>query len=522
MSSAVRDRHDVPMTPSPASTWWLWTPPVVFVLGVSASAVAVLGPASVPSPADLALTTALLLPALLTGCVVALRVPASPVGGARVWVGAAPAAVFAVEHRGETAASAQPWPLAGLVTGLQESAWPWLFVGFVALVLVFPDGLLPDRRWRVIAVPAPVAALLLTAAITLDESNFAAEGGPLPGPPPFDLPALVRVAELVLVFGLFLGVLLAAAASLVVRFRRGDELTRLRVRWLMLDASSVPVLLAVSWLALALGVPGDFAFAGFLVAMLVLVPAAVGVAILRHDLFDVDRLLGEGLRLGAHHAGLGGDLRRGGRCPRRGVRPRLRDRGDGGGVRHGALPVAAAPDPDRRCRALRRSGPARGAQQGAAVRLVGARRVGRARGGRGAAAGGPRRPRPAAAAAQGRNARSRISSTCAARPGHRRSRCVPQTRRCVPTAPDAPQARFEARDSGSDYAIPPPSASVTISSSYRLAAWEQSWRPRAVRAVPPAVPGSFPACWEFRCCRPGSHFVNADRCEPHLRQGESS
>lgn len=283
------------MTRRAALTWWSWSAPVVFVLGRAVSVAAGAGSARAVGPGELFGITALLLPAVVTGVVIAVRVPGSPVGGALAWVGAAPAAVFAVEDWGRTAAGPRPWPGSVLAAGFVEATWPWLFLGFVALVLVFPDGLLPGRRWRVVAVLAPVSAALLTAGIALQEGNFAAAGGVWPGSPPFVLPPAWHLVELVVCFGSFLGVLLAASACLVVRFRRGDELTRLRVRWLMLAAGGVPVLLAASWLALAVGVPGDDAFMGFLVALLVLIPAAVAIAILRHDLFDVDRLLGEGV-----------------------------------------------------------------------------------------------------------------------------------------------------------------------------------------------------------------------------------
>jgi signal transduction histidine kinase len=279
------------MSRSWRSGWWSWSAPVVFALALLGSLAVVLGPPRMPSLAQLGLETALLLPAVVTGCLIAARVPSSPVGGALAWMAAAPAGVLALERWGFAITPSHPW--LGFV--LTTAIWPWLFVGFVALVLVFPDGLLPGRRWRLVAWMAPAAALLLSAALSLDASSFAAEGGPVPGRSPISLPPPVRGAGLVAVFGLFFGVLVTAAASLATRFRRGDELTRLRVRWLMIAAGAVPILLAAGWVVVALGAPGEVAYAGFLSVTLLLVPAAVAVAVLRHDLFDVDRLLGEGL-----------------------------------------------------------------------------------------------------------------------------------------------------------------------------------------------------------------------------------
>lgn len=52
-------------------------------------------------------------------------------------------------------------------------------------------------------------------------------------------------------------------------------------------------LLAAGWVAETLGASLAVAYTPHLVAIVVLVPAAVGVAILRYDLFDVERVLGE-------------------------------------------------------------------------------------------------------------------------------------------------------------------------------------------------------------------------------------
>ncbi|WP_344840632.1 sensor histidine kinase [Kribbella ginsengisoli] len=247
-----------------------------------------LGPASVGTTEVLA-TTALLLPSLALGWLVAIRAPGNPLGPALALTSAIPALVFAVEDWGATYTTSNPWPGARLVSVVGAGAWTWLFIGFAAVVLLFPDGLLPGRWWRAVAVAVPVTALLVNFTVSTDSGTFSEANL---GKPPFVLPGPLRVALIVVAFSSFLAVLLAAASGLVVRFRRGDEVTRLRLRWLMLAALSVPLLLGGSWAAIALGAPDTFAYTFFLVAMLILVPAAIALAILRHDLFDIDRLLG--------------------------------------------------------------------------------------------------------------------------------------------------------------------------------------------------------------------------------------
>ncbi|WP_133785811.1 sensor histidine kinase [Kribbella sp. VKM Ac-2571] len=252
---------------------------VVFIAAAAVRAVLAYGPAAVGSPADWPVTTVLLLPALLLSWLVVVRVPTSPIGPALALTATMPALVFTVEDWGATARTSRPWPSASALDAIADGTWPWIFLGFVTLVLLFPDGLLPGRLWRWVWAATPVAAALVTLVVSREG---AARTSPTPS----------RVALIVVAFGAFLATLLAAASSLVVRYRRGDELTRQRLRWLMAAAVAVPILLAASWLASALGVPGTLAYTWFLVAMLFLVPGAITVAILRHDLFDIDRLLG--------------------------------------------------------------------------------------------------------------------------------------------------------------------------------------------------------------------------------------
>ena len=90
-----------------------------------------------------------------------------------------------------------------------------------------------------------------------------------------------------------IGSSLALAVSCVaLRYRRGDQTRRAQVRWLMLAAGITVTFVILGWVGLALGAPVPVAFTPFLFGVVVLLPTAVGIAIVRHELFDVDRLLG--------------------------------------------------------------------------------------------------------------------------------------------------------------------------------------------------------------------------------------
>jgi signal transduction histidine kinase len=168
-------------------------------------------------------------------------------------------------------------------------AWPWQLVGFLILLLVFPDGLLPGRRWMAISWLVPIAATVMNLAfvLTMNYDDTIPAHSPIAVPEPLWMPLMIAA------LGGVLAVTVACVASVVVRYRYGDERTRQQLRWLILAAGAVVLLMVASWVVTSLGWMGDGAYAGFLLGIVVLVPAAVTIAILRHDLFEIDRVLSD-------------------------------------------------------------------------------------------------------------------------------------------------------------------------------------------------------------------------------------
>jgi hypothetical protein len=182
------------------------------------------------------------------------------------------------------------FPGATYVTAASQGAWVLLYVPLVLVLLLFPDGGARGRtgRW-------------LLALAVLDGAAFMVVAATAPGPylPPDEssphvfgtLPAPVA-ALLTAVTLLGLPVLLVASVvSLLRRFRGGDDRQRRQVRWLALAGAMLPVTLLASWVSYLLVGNADVVLAvGFAVAY-VAVPTVVAVAVLRPDLFDVERVL---------------------------------------------------------------------------------------------------------------------------------------------------------------------------------------------------------------------------------------
>jgi hypothetical protein len=183
--------------------------------------------------------------------------------------------------------------------------WIWVF-GFppliTVLLLLFPDGRLPSRRWR--PVGWAVGATLALLAI-----GFAFEPGGLDDFPrvenPFgvhgDLGRLVDTLQAtgfaVLVFGA-----IGSGAALVVRFRRSHGVERQQLKWMAAAAALVIIAWLInSFLDQAFGVNSAF----FLPIVLLAIPAAATVAILRYRLDDLGRIVNRTLVYGALTATLG-------------------------------------------------------------------------------------------------------------------------------------------------------------------------------------------------------------------------
>ena len=176
-------------------------------------------------------------------------------------------------------------------------------LGFV--LLLTPTGSFPSPRWRWwarVTAAAPVVSLL---AITLAPRPF---DQPYQGTEnPFDLSGLRGVLLVIyqVAFAVSNLAVLVGAASLVVRFRRAGGTERQQLRWVALAAALVALGSVVILAAFAMGAdPGLLGWvAGVYVAVL---PLAIGAAILRYRLYDLDRIFSRTLAYGLLTLLLGG------------------------------------------------------------------------------------------------------------------------------------------------------------------------------------------------------------------------
>jgi hypothetical protein len=188
--------------------------------------------------------------------------------------------------------------LAGLTSLIGAIGFaPSILVAGPLLALLFPDGRLPGPRWK-----WPVGALV--AAIALAVATGVFHPGPIPetvvtnplGASGFS----GSEAFWAIGFGLYLAsvpvALLLALVSVIVRVRRAADIERAQLKWFVAAIVAVGMLLMLGFadggldIGLAAGTTPTI-FDLLAVASLSLPAIAVGIAILRYRLFEIDRII---------------------------------------------------------------------------------------------------------------------------------------------------------------------------------------------------------------------------------------
>jgi hypothetical protein len=170
------------------------------------------------------------------------------------------------------------------------SSWIMIptLIGMVIFVpMLFPTGHVPSPRWRPVAIFGLIGLLATTVGSALVAGPLDSIGVDNPvgvpvGHPLIDILGAVDAISGIILFSL-------TAASVVYRYRHGSALERLQLRWFAFPAVVGIVLLGISSI-ISVGPLGDAAWVGMLVCLAVL-PIAIGIAILRHRLFDIDLVI---------------------------------------------------------------------------------------------------------------------------------------------------------------------------------------------------------------------------------------
>ena len=230
----------------------------------------------------------------ILGIVIVNKRPRNAIG----WVFIVAGAALALAGFGQSYAlhvlAAEPGslPAGRALAWLSNVLWPIPIVCLTLLFLLFPTGHLPSPRWRpvvwvvmaVYAVLTVVSLILATAGWSDPFEGFDAAAGTLGD--------LGWIAIVIAVFGQIVALVLSVV-SLVVRYRGSTADERLQLKWFVSAA-------AIAALAFSVGFFVDSAVVSAIVSIsLVFLYVAIGIAMLKHNLYDIDLIINKTITYGA-------------------------------------------------------------------------------------------------------------------------------------------------------------------------------------------------------------------------------
>ncbi|GAC1574488.1 MAG: hypothetical protein NVS3B24_01670 [Candidatus Dormibacteria bacterium] len=210
----------------------------------------------------------------------------------------------------------------GSLPGARWMAWvdSWIFnfafpCGFGLVFLLFPNGHAPGRRWNLllalllgVMVASTVGQMFAPGQLVLRSTSVPIHvDNPMGGPLNNDLGRSVsHVVFLAFRFALFATIL--AMLSLVVRYRRADSLVRTQIKWLAYVALIATICLPAAFLGpgftqssghVAVGQSlSGITFGIVAVALTGGLPLALGIAVMRYRLYDIDVVISRTLLYG--------------------------------------------------------------------------------------------------------------------------------------------------------------------------------------------------------------------------------
>jgi hypothetical protein len=203
----------------------------------------------------------------------------------------------------ENLAPSSPEPTVPILLIVWFNNWNWLMLIFplLLILLLFPNGGPPTPVWRWVGVAAIAWAALFVFLAALPQQINAGTTPDLVLDNPIGVLGKDTVERLVGVWiGCLLALAVACAVALFVGYRRANDTEREQIKWL-LYACAVFLVVYVGGFVSGLGGTaslGGYIWGVFFGLSVIALPAAIGIAILRYRLYDIDLVINRTLVYG--------------------------------------------------------------------------------------------------------------------------------------------------------------------------------------------------------------------------------
>ena len=260
---------------------------------------------------DGALTVAGWLAATLgasaVGLLLATRRRDNPIGWLLLANGLVLAAFAVATTYADYALLAEPGALPGgeWAVLFNERGWPLLFVCATAIAFVFPDGRLPSPRWRWVATATAASFSVLIVVSLLSDERFSGDFAHVSSPLPELSESIIGIPFMLSALGALAG-LVAGAIAIGTRLRRSPGVERYQLKWLAYAATLIPAAVVVCLVEIAVTGGDGPATTGAIVVTMTAITGAIGVAITRYRLYEIDRLVSRALAYAVLTAALAG------------------------------------------------------------------------------------------------------------------------------------------------------------------------------------------------------------------------
>jgi signal transduction histidine kinase len=199
-------------------------------------------------------------------------------------------AVGLLEHPGSL-------PAPKIVSALLQSTWVFELMSLAIILLLFPEGTPPSRRWRPVLSVAVIGTVLGFVASTLNPIPLNPDTG-LRFPNPLGIERFGGAISTVLAGLAWIDVLaaVACAVALVQRFRHGGPELRQQIKWLGFAAAGAGACMVVTLGSLVgchcnQSFVASIAFTIFFLILAIGVPAAIAIALFKYRLYDLDLIV---------------------------------------------------------------------------------------------------------------------------------------------------------------------------------------------------------------------------------------